>query len=66
MFVCSVTFVLCRGVLCDRLHAGVAGSNPACGMVMYRQVKEVSVSGWSFFQRVPTDCGASECESEGP
>jgi hypothetical protein len=56
--------------VCGRSVAWIMGSNPAGGdgcfslvCVICCQV-DVSASGWPFFQRSPTDCGASECDRE--
>ena len=55
--------------VCGRSLAGVEGSNPAWGMdvslvsVVCCQV-EVSATGRSLVQRIPTKCGASECDLE--
>jgi len=53
-----------------RSLAGIAGSNPACSMDVYRLwvlcvVRiEVSASGRSLVQRSPIDLGVSECDRE--
>ena len=52
----------------DGLIAGIAGSNPVRRhdwvlWVLCCQV-EVSASGWSLFQRSPTECAVSECDFE--
>jgi len=52
--------------VCGHSPAEILGSNPAGGMDVYllcvviRQV-QVRVTGRSFTQRRPTDCGASLC-----
>ena len=57
--------------VCGRSLAAIEGSNPAGGMdvslasVVYCQA-EVSATGWSLVQRIPTECGVSECDCEGP
>jgi hypothetical protein len=54
--------------VCDRLFAGIVGSNPAGGMDHLSVVigvcceVGVSASGLSLLHRSPTDCGVSECE----
>jgi hypothetical protein len=55
--------------VCSRSLAGIAGSNTAggtdvCLLWMLCCKVEVSVSGWSFVQRSPTECGVSECDRE--
>jgi len=55
--------------VCGGLVSRIAGSNPpghgclSVVSVVCCQV-EVSVSGRSLVQRIPTDCGVSECDSE--
>jgi hypothetical protein len=49
--------------------AGIAGSNPAGGMDVFRLSVmcchvEVSASGWQLVQRSATECGVSECDRE--
>jgi len=55
---------------CDRLFVGTAVSNPVGGRgnlslvwVVWCQL-EVSVSGWSLVQSIPTDCCVSEFGGE--
>jgi hypothetical protein len=55
--------------VCGRFLAGIAGSNLARSMdvmslVSVYQVVQVFASGWSLFQRRPTECGLSECDRE--
>jgi hypothetical protein len=45
--------------VCGRSLAGIAGSNPAGGMVVCCQV-QISATGRSLFQRSPTDCCVSD------
>ena len=53
---------------CGRSLAGIAGSNPAEGMLSVVSVVccqvEVSVTSRSLVQRSPTYCGVSECDRE--
>ena len=53
--------------ICGRLLAGIAVSNPAAGHGYLSRVNvvccqvEVYATNWSFVQRIPTECGVSEC-----
>jgi hypothetical protein len=55
--------------VCGRSLAVIAGSNPTGSICMYIvsvvccQV-EVSASGWSLVQLIPTECGVPECDRE--
>ena len=53
---------LCKAWVCRRSLAGTTGSNPEgdmdiCLLCFLFQV-EVSATGWSLVQKVPSDCGA--------
>jgi len=57
-----------KACVCGRSLAGVAGSNPAGGLVVCHLLSvlccqvEVSVTGRSLVQRNPTECGLSVCD----
>jgi hypothetical protein len=51
-------------VICGRLLAGTAGSNPAGGTDISCVCCVLSDRGCSLFQRSPTECGASEFDRE--
>ena len=58
---------LCKAWLCGCSVAEIAVSNPAVGMdvcliCVVRYPVDVSVSGLSLAQRIPTECGVSECD----
>jgi len=49
--------------------AGIASSNPAgdidvCLLCVLCFQIDVSLSGWSLFQMILTDCGVSECDHD--
>jgi len=50
-----------KGWVCGHWLAGIAGSNLSLVTVVCYQV-EASASGWSLVQRIPTQCGVSECD----
>lgn len=66
----TALFVAVYGMVCRRLLAGIAGSNPAGSMVVFFCVYclccrvKVSATGRSFFQRSPSGCAVSECDLE--
>jgi len=45
--------------VCGRSLAGIAGSNPVGGMVVCCQV-QISATGRSLVQRIPTECCVSD------
>jgi hypothetical protein len=70
MFLCQIPVAArSEAWVCSCSLAGIVGSNPAgvgegceCECCVYQV--EVSTTGWSLIQRIPTECGVSECDRE--